>query len=171
MKKTLSVIATFCSLYCVSQTYTLEDVALSLKTFNTHMVYLEGPRTIVGSYDSVELNKTYYKILHKGELWAAGQQFGSLRREISFDARDISQNITVEPYADQSGAVNRWDVVLRTKGDLTLIHFVDEQITTGTHFIRLHQDVSAVHLIFVSEQAANRFRTVATRAFNRLKRK
>ncbi len=167
MKKALLIAALFSFLATHAQTYTLQDINRSLKSFGSHMIYLEGPRMLLGSYDTTELDGTYFKIVLQGELWSAGQHFGKLYQVISFDARDISNNVTVVPYTDPSGGVNRWDVVIKAKMNKNLIHFRNEQISlsNNTHFIRVHQDVPEIRFMFISEDAANRFRTIAKAVF------
>ena len=154
-------------LHSFSQTYTLKDVVSSLKTFGTHMLFFEGERMLVGSYDTVEADENYFKIVLEGELWSRGTRFGKLYQCISFDARDISNNITVVPYVDASGGTNRWDVVFKTKGNKKLIHFFNEQIelTSNSHFIRAREDVSTTRFMFISEDAAKRFKNIAKAVF------
>jgi hypothetical protein len=109
----------------------------------------------------------FFKIVLTGELFAGGQNFGKLYQSITFDARDISNNITVEPYLDPTGGTNRWDVILKTKNNKYLIHFRNEQITlsNNTHFIRVHQDIPEIRLMFMSADAANKFKTIAKGVF------
>jgi len=131
------------------------------------MLFFEGPRMLIGGYDTAELySKTYLRFVLQGELWAAGQQFGSLYQAISFDARDISNDVSVVKVGDPDGGSFRWDVALKTKKNLSLIHFRNEQKDkNGVHFIRIHQDVATIHFMFVSEDAANRFKSVAKAVF------
>ena len=166
MRKILFVLCISISLFGKAQTYTLQDIANSIKTFGTHMLYLEGPRLLIGSYDTVLIDKSYLRAVLQGELWAAGSRTGSLYQVISFDARDISNDVTIVPYRDENGGTNRWDVVLKAKNSLSLIHFRNEQLgSNGVHFIRLHQDVSTISFMFISEDAANRFKRIAKLVF------
>lgn len=167
MRKIILLCITSLSFLCTSaQTYSFQDVVNHIKTFNSHMLFLEGPRMLVGTYDTVELNGPYFKIVLEGELWAAGQHFGKLYQCISFDARNISNDVQVVPMVDPSSGTNRWDVVLKTKGDKLLIHFKNEQQThVGGYFIRVHQDVEKINIMFVSKDAAERFKAIAKSVF------
>jgi hypothetical protein len=161
MKLLFFFTAICCSLCAVSQTYTLKDFTKSLKTLGTHKTVLEQPTILIGSYSEAVADGPYVKIALEGELWADGIQFGNLYQVISFDARDISKKPLVVAVKDSLGALNRWDLIIKTKSNKKLIHFRNEQTSEGSIIIQEHRDVDTINLMFVSKDAAEKLKKIA----------
>lgn len=167
MKKIIFLLLVFASTASVkAQHYTLADISNSIKTFDTHIVLVQEGRVIDGAYNSVLLQGTYFKITLQGQLLESGSVIGSLTKIISFDARDISSDITVVPVV-YSGTAGRWDVVFKTKKNLTLVHINDYLLLTGqtSPSVNGRSDLNTFNIMFCSLDAANRFQKMAKAVF------
>ncbi|MEO6488391.1 MAG: hypothetical protein ABIO04_00505 [Ferruginibacter sp.] len=166
MKKLLIIaLAVASTLSINAQSYSLQDIASSIKIFGSHVVYLEKHKVLAGSYDSVHLDRSYITINLQGELRLDSLRSGSLRQVIAFDARDISNDVMVVSH-EIGGNKDRWDVILKTKRNLDLIHFRNQQTNNyGVNVINEQLDVNKINIMFASADAANRFRNIAKTVF------
>jgi hypothetical protein len=150
----------------MAQTYTLTDISNSIKTFDSHIVFLQTDRIFSGVYNDVKREGFYFKITLQGETRDPGAVMGTLTKTFSFDARDISPDIKVVPIVFNSSET-RWDVIFKTKGNLNLVHISEYFILTGqaNPSANAKTDLNTFNIMFCSLDAANRFKKIAKAVF------